>query len=129
LCWPSKGATLRGDVSQSEKAEGQVGQPDLAEQWMILLDDHAARRDLRIGDDFVDPLHGRRRHLRGIERRAAGLDGGLRHRPRADLRENLLAMGIATHRLVQTGVGRVASPPISRAKRFQASSTCAAITR
>ena len=57
LCCPRNGAGLRGAGVAIGEAERQVRQAQRAEARMILLDDHAPRVGLRIGDHLVDALH------------------------------------------------------------------------
>ena len=56
LCSPSSGATRVGVVSQP-KVKWQIWHADLAQHRMILFNNHAARDNLRVSQDFVDALH------------------------------------------------------------------------
>jgi len=62
---------------------------------VVLLDDHAARHDLRIRQDLVDPLDLGARHLDRIERCKTRGHRRLRFRPGADDRQELRAMSVA----------------------------------
>ena len=93
------------------EAKWQVGQSYLSQQGVLLLDDHATRQRLRIGQHLVDGLHRRCGDAGGVKRLAAGLDRSLLHGPRTRLGQYVRSVRITTRLVVKTGVGRIRLAP------------------
>jgi hypothetical protein len=71
---------------------------------MVLLDHHATRDDLRIGDYFIDALHFCARHIDTIEQRQhVGNRPG--RNPRLHDREDCVAMRVASVQTVEPSIG------------------------